>query len=306
MVAAVAAALLLQAVTLGGRVQSGVTVTPDTVTVGDPFTVVVRVRAPRGASIEFPERPDSGGAVEPLDPVQLVPSTDTLAADHSAVYRLAAWDVGRFAIGFPDVLVRESIGVRRVPITDVVVVVASVLPADTALRVPKPARAIFTFGPPWWVWLLLGLAVAAIVALLWWLWKRRRHPVVVEDPFAAAQRAFMRVDALGLVEAGERARYVALVVEIVRDYLAAVVPAAQPSLTSVELLVALRTERLGATARLATLLAESDLVKFARRPVTAERALELGREARQIVESLHAAVVARAAAAGPEALERAA
>lgn len=298
--------MLLQAVTLGGRVQSGVTVSPDTVTVGDPFTVVVRVRAPLGASIEFPQTPDSGGAVEALDPVQVVPSTDTLAVDQSALYRVAAWDVGTFAIGFPDILVRESIGVRRIPITDISVVVASVLPADSALRVPRPARAVYTFGPPWWVWLLLALAVAAIVALLWWLWKRRRHPVVVEDPFAAAQRAFMRVDALGLVEAGERARYVALVVEIARDYLAAVVPTARTSLTSVELLAALRSERVVSAQRLASLLAEADLVKFARRPVGAERALELGRDARQIVETVHAARAAQAAEADSATLERAA
>ena len=306
MVAALATALLLQAVTLGGRVQSGVTVTPDTVTVGDPFTVVVRVRAPLGASIEFPQTPDSGGAVEALDPVQVVPSTDTLAVDQSAVYRMAAWDVGPFAIRFADVLVRERIGVRRIPITDVSVVVASVLPADSALRVPKPARAVYAFGPPWWVWLLLALAVAAIIALLWWLWKRRRHPVVAEDPFATAQRAFMRVDALGLVEAGERARYVALVVEILRDYLAAVVPPAQTSLTSVELLAALRDERAGSIQRLAALLAEADLVKFARRPVSAERALELGRDSRQIVERVHAARAAEAAAVEPDTLDRAA
>lgn len=282
--------------------QSGVTVTPDTVTVGDPFTIVVRIRAPRGASIEFPQTPDSGGAVEALDPVQVVPSTDTAAVDQSAVYRVAAWDVGTFAVRFADVLVRETIGVRRVPITDVSVVVASVLPADSALRVPKPARAVYTFGPPWWVWLLLALAAAAIIALLWWLWKRRRPGVPVEDPFAAAQRAFMRVDALGLVEAGERARYVALVVEIVRDYLAVVVPPATISLTSIELLAALRHEKLGATQRLASLLAEADLVKFARRPVSAERAFELGRDARRIIEMVHAAQ----AAASADTLERAA
>lgn len=298
--------MLLQAVTLGGRVQSGVEVTPDTVTVGDPFTVVVRVRAPLGASIEFPQTPDSGGAVEALDPVQVVPSADTLAVDQRASYRVAAWDVGHFAISFPDVLVREPTGVRRVRIADVSVFVASVLPADSALRVPRPARAVFTFGPPWWIWLLGALAVAAIIALLWWLWKRRRRPVAIEDPFAEAQRAFMRVDALGLVEAGERARYVALVVEIMRDYLAAVVPAAKPSLTSIELLAALRNEAVGSTQRLASLLAEADLVKFARRPVGAERALELGRDARHIVETVHAARAAEAAEAGPDALERAA
>lgn len=303
--AAFAAAFLLQAVTLGGRVQSGVTVVPDTVTVGDPFEVRVRVRAPRGATIEFPQAPDSGGVVEPLDPVQVTPSTDTSVTDQIAVYRVAAWDIGARAIGFPDILVREDVGMRRVRLTDVSVFVRSVLPADSTERVPKPARALFTFGLPWWVWALLALAAAGIVALLWWLWKRRRPPLRTADPFESAQRAFARVESLGLVAAGERTRHVALMVEVMRDYLAAVAPAAPTSLTSVELLAALRGELPGATRRLAPLLAEADLIKFAARPVSADRATSLGRDARGVVESVRAARAAAAAAAA-QSLERAA
>ena len=69
---ALAILALVQAVTLSGRLQGGVTVTPETVRVGDPFTVSVRVRAAPGATIEFPTTSDSGGPVEPLDPVQIV------------------------------------------------------------------------------------------------------------------------------------------------------------------------------------------------------------------------------------------
>jgi hypothetical protein len=304
-VAALAAAFLLQAVTLGGRVQSGVTVVPDTVTVGDPFEVRVRVRAPRGATIEFPEAPDSSGAVEPLDPVQVTPNTDTTATDQIAVYRVAAWDIGSRPIGIPDVLVRQDVGVRRVRLAEVSVFVRSVLPADSAARVPKPARALIIFGLPWWFWALLALAAAAIIALLWWLWKRRRPPVETADPFEQAQRAFVRVESLGLVAAGERTRHVALMVEVVRDYLAAVVPPARTSLTSVELLAVLRGDLPGVTKRFASLLAEADLVKFAAKSVSAERANSLGREARAAAEAVRA-VQAAAAAAAAQPLERAA
>lgn len=287
MVAALAAALLVQAVTLGGRVQSGVGVAPDTVTVGDPFIISVRVRAPREAVIEFPQTPDSGGAVEAIDPVRVVPSGDTTAVDHTAYYRVAAWDVGSFTVTFPDVIVREPIGERRVRITGADVFVASVLPSDSAQRVPKPARDVFRFGLPWWFWALLALAALGVLALLWWLWSRRRRPQPIVSPYEVAQRAFDHVDALGLIAAGERARHVVLMVEVLRDYLAAVVPAAASSLTTVELLAALRGHRLVQTARLAGLLSEVDLIKFARRPVTAARAAELGREARLLVEAMH-------------------
>ena len=143
---------------------------------------------------------------------------------------MAAWRVGRFPIRFAEVLVTQDIGVRRVPITSASIVVASVLPADSAEWAPKPPRAIFTFGLPWWVWLLVALAIAAVVALLWWLWRRRRRrPLAREAPYAIAAREFERVEALGLVAAG--ARDVSLMVEIC-GYLAAVMPVATTSLTS--------------------------------------------------------------------------
>lgn len=306
MVAALAAAFLLQAVTLGGRVQSGVTVVPDTVTVGDPFEVRVRVRAPRGATIEFPEAPATGGAVEPLDPVQILPNTDTTATDQIAVYRVAAWDIGARAIGFPDILVRQDVGDRRVRLTDVSVFVRSVLPADSAARVPKPARGVIVFGLPWWFWTVLALAAAALLALVWWLWRRRRPPSQAIDPFEQARQAFARVESLGLVAAGERTRHVALMVEVMRDYLAAAVPSAKTSLTSVELLAVLRNDLPGVTKRLASLLAEADLVKFAGKAISAERATSLGREARAATEAVRAFQAAAAAAAAAQPLERAA
>jgi hypothetical protein len=284
---------LVQAVTLSGRLQGGVTVTPDTVRIGDPFVVSIRVRAPLGATLEFPAAPDSGGAVEPLDPVQITTTADSAAVDQTAIYRLAAWRVGNFRVDFDDVLVRQEIGNRRVEVSGIVVHVLSVLPADSAGIEPKPPRAVFTFGLPWWIWALAGAVAVAIVALLAWLWRRRvRRPVAREAPYAVAEREFDRVDALGLPAAGERARYVALMVEVLRDYLAAVVPGASTAQTSSELAAAVRRAGIGTYARCAALLSEVDLVKFARRPLGTERALVLGREARAIAGAVHAAVTA--------------
>ncbi|HEX7123350.1 MAG TPA: hypothetical protein VF178_13325, partial [Gemmatimonadaceae bacterium] len=217
MVAVLAAAFLVQAVTLGGRLQSGVVVEPDTVTVGTPFVITVRVRAPRSAVIEFPSTPDSSRAFEALDPVRVVPSPDTTVVEQTAYYRVAAWDVGAFTVTFPDIVVREAIGERRIRIANANVFVASVLPPDSSLREPKPARDVFRFGLPWWFWALVALAVAGILALLWWLWSRRRRPEQAVDPYDAALRAFNHVESLGLVAAGERARHVVLMVEVLRD-----------------------------------------------------------------------------------------
>ena len=76
---------------------------------------------------------------------------------------------------------------------------------------------------------------------------------------------------------------------------------APPSLTSTELLRALQSSGEVPVARLAPVLAESDLVKFARRPVTAERAREMAREVREIVREVEAALRARDEAAPTEA-----
>lgn len=274
-------------------ISRGVAVLPETVTVGDPFRVVVRIRAPRGATLEFAQTPDSGTGVEALDPVVVVPSVDSTATEQTATYRLAAWDVGARAIRIPDVVVRDSSGERRVAVGRTLsVFVSSVLPADSSERVPKPPRALFEFGPPWWWWGLVALAALGVVGALWWLWRRRRRPAprLVRSARDEAEEAFARVEAMELVASGERGLHVALMAEVVRDFLARVLPAAAPSLTSSELLMRLRGESRLPLSRLTRFLQDVDLVKFAAFPVDAERAQAVGREARALVEAVDSAV----------------
>jgi hypothetical protein len=170
--------------------------------------------------------------------------------------------------------------------------VVSVLPPDSTGLQPKPQRSVFTFGLPWWVWALLALLAIAIFSLVYWLWRRRRlRPTVAESPYVIADREFDRIEALGLLDAGERVRHVSLMVEVLRDYLAAVVKGASTSQTSNELTAAMRRGGVGASARTGALLTEVDLVKFARRPVTADRGDALGKEARAIAAAVNAAAV---------------
>jgi hypothetical protein len=135
--------------------------------------------------------------------------------------------------------------------------------------------------------------------MIWW-WRRRRHrardgPTLA--PIQVARREFARLDALALAEAGERGRFVTLNEDVARDYLAARIPAALRSLTSTELLGAVHDVTAVPLDRLASLFAETDLIKFARRPVTRERAGELVAETRAIVEDVERTLVEQAAAA---------
>ena len=272
-------------------VQAAVGIEPDTVRIGDPFLIQIGIRAPHGATIAFPPAPDSTGAVQGLDPVRVETRPDSGGLVQWGYYRVAAWDIGEQPISLGDVVVTLGGRARRLAVSGRKVFVASVLPADSAQRVPKPPRPLYEFATPlWWLWAALA-ALALMLILLWWWWRsrKRKRPVAVPDPFARAEREFARIERLGLVDAGERGRYVALVIEVLRDYLAARYAAAPLSLTSTELLTAVRGERAMPNDRLLRILNEADLIKFARRPVTTERAREIGREARAIVAHEHAA-----------------
>ncbi len=286
-------------------VQAGVTLQRDTVTVGQVVHLTVRVRAPHGATINFPAAVDSLGPVQSLEPPTIHDGADTAqAADRVAVYRLAAWDVGMQQIKLGQVLVQTDDGDRSIALALPSVFVKSVLPADTALRIPKPARPLLDVRAPipWWWWALGALAALLLVLLAWW-WSRRRRRGTEHtgDPYADALDAFARVERLKLVESGEAGRHAALMTDVLRRYLSERLEQATLAQTSGELLSAVRGAPTVAVDALRTLLAAVDSVKFANAPVTAERARTLGADAKAIVEAEHAR-----AAAAPAAGERAA
>ena len=285
-------------------VRAGVALSADSVTVGTPFFVQVRVRAPLGAEVTFPAGPDTTGPVQPLDPTQEVAGEDTAAVDRTARYRLAAWDVGAFTVPLDPVRVRFNGATRELRLDPVTVHVISVLPVDSAQRVPRPPRPLMQFPRPWWIpWLIALLAAALVGLLLWWYLhrRRRRPPAPPVDAFVEAESRFVQIDALGLPEAGEPGRHVALTQEVLREYLARRFPEALPSRTTRELLAALGARREVPHERLAVLLREGDLIKFAARPVTPARGRELGTGSREIVGRVETAVNQLRAAEAAEA-----
>jgi hypothetical protein len=283
-------------------VKSGFLVRPDTVAVGDPFVLVVSVVVPNGARVEWPTITDTAAVVAMRAPVRVQSVPDGVSRRETAEYELAAWDVGALPLGLPDATVRVGAASLRVPLGDAAVFVRSVLPGDTTLHVPKPAKALFPRVLPWWERWWPALLVAAALLALWWYLKRRRTAVVTRqsvppDVYARAIRDFERLDRLALSDAGERGRAVALAVEILRVYLVSRIPAAALSLTTGELLEATSDDGRVPSDRLGALLAEADAIKFARRQVQSARAKELTADAQGIVESVEAVHQARIAAA---------
>ena len=287
-------------------VQAGVAIDRDSVTVGDVVRLTVRVRAPLGATINFPAAVDSLGPVQSLEPPIVRDGADSASgADRVATYRLVPWDVGTQPIRLGDVMVQTDHGDRRIALTLPSLFVRSVLPKDTALRVPKPARPLLEIRAPtpWWWLALVALAAVALALLVWWLFRRSRRTVVSPpDPYRDATAAFAGVERLHLVEAGEPGRHAALMTDVLRRYLADRIDGVSLAQTTAELLAAARGTPTVSVGAMRGLLQEVDAVKFARAPISPDRAREIGEEARTIVREEHtrAAEIASAADAPAE------
>ena len=281
-------------------VQAGATLDRDSVRVGDVVRLVIRVRAPLGATINFPAAVDSLGPVQSIDPPVVTSGSDsTTAADRIATYRLAPWDVGLLPVRLGEVLVQTDAGERRIALQLPSLFVKSVLPADSTLRVPKPARALIVppVPMPWWYWLAGALALLAILLLAWWIVRRRRGALLSSgDPYADARASFARVEAMRLVDAGEHGRYAVLMSDVLRRYLSERIAGVSLAQTSRELAEALRGSATVSAEDVGTLFNRVDPVKFARAPLGADRARELGEAAKEIVRDEHDRAEAIAAA----------
>ena len=291
--------LLQQAVTAPAQtataaqlpVQMGYRVKPDTVLIAQPFDLFIKVLAPKGVRFEFPLGPDttSQNGVRPIE-LRGEKVVSMLADTAVALYHLVAWDIGTQSLRFPDVVVRFQGQERHVPLADAAVFVKSVLPADTSLRIPKPARPLIVLPVfNWLPWLLL-LAAAIAAVLIWWGWRKwRNRPRPPIDPYVRAQQEFARIEARRLLDKGESEEYVAAMVDVVREYLAARVPGVRRSNTTTELLRVMRPTD-GVEGQLPGILDRADMVKFARATVNRDDAVSTGTLSKEIVDYVEARV----------------
>lgn len=295
------------------RVQAGVIMSPDTVTVGDPFTMTVRLRVPPDATVIWPVLSDSSAKIAPRAPMSRREGTANVAyREELAEFVVSAWDTGRVNTGWEPILVVIGSDTVRVALANNGIHVRSVLSADTTEHVPRPAKPVFAQEAPWWQrWWIAALVVLALATLAYLLWRRRRKPALshVAGPrlsaYEHAMHAFDRLDRLALTDAGEHGRAAVLALDILRGYLSARIPATSRAQTSAELLAVVGDDTRVPLARLIQLLVAVDAVKFARRSISSTDARHLTGEARAVVESVeevervrraHAEAVARAQA----------
>ena len=272
-------------------VQMGFRVSPDTVLIGQPFSLFIKVVAPKGVRFEFPSGPDTAtqNGVRPIE-LRGEKIVTMLGDTAVALYHLVAWDIGTQPLRFPDVRVTFEGQERRPPLGGASVFVKSVLPADTSLRVPRPARPLIVLPVFNWLRWLALLAALIAIALAWWAWRRyRNRPKPPVDPYVRAQEEFARIEARRLLETGEPEEYFAAMVDVTREYLAARVPGVRRSDTTRELLRRMQP-REGVEAELPRLLDRADMVKFARADAAQQEAREAGAQLRAIVDNVEARV----------------
>ncbi|HKS07470.1 MAG TPA: DUF4381 family protein [Gemmatimonadaceae bacterium] len=271
-------------------VRWGYVVEPETTSVGKPATLTLRVRAPAGTRLTFPQAIDSTSSIEPLDPVSVREETNDGAVTATATYRFLTWELGTVEIPVGIVRVARDQRVQELVIPPPTIVVSTVLPVDTAQRKPRDARDIVLLPGgawPWWIYALAGFLLLVVGG--WLLQRRSRKRVIPVPPFADAQRAFGRLSALDLIGAGEPGKHVTASVEVLRRFLAARDHRANVSLTGAELTAVVRADASVPTARVSSLMGRADAAKFAPDDVDATMAEALGAEAVAIVTEIERA-----------------
>src|SRR5688572_17434094 len=188
------------------KVSTGVS--HDTVRVGDPLRVIVRVDGiPANTDVLLPDSLASVDDVENAGRVRL--QRDTLPDGTmriSAAYPVLIWRPGETPLPEAPMIVRSGGRERTLQVKLPTVNVLSVLPDDTSRIEAKPAKDVWGANRLWWPWLIVVALVLALLGLWYWWYRRRRKDVVevpqipLIDPRARALGELKRIRALQLVE----------------------------------------------------------------------------------------------------------
>ena len=152
-----------------------VTVLPESVRVGEEFTVRLIVGQERAGEVRFPALIDGPESMEQTGPVQIRSVEE--GRRWEAEYTIRAWRTDTLVIPPVEVELAAAGGVVR-RLQPPAVPVVSVLPAAEDPLELRDARPLLSLRAlPWW---LLVLA-AALAGLAWWTWGRGRGAAAAAD-----------------------------------------------------------------------------------------------------------------------------
>ena len=264
-----ACGLVLSSPDASAEVLFDAAVNRDTLTVGDPVLLNVRIVRESGDAVALMQ---NEGFLAPFEVRRRVPpavrETPDGRVEETLAFELAVYRPGSVEVPSLALQVRTAEGDSGLISTGPIpVLVQSVRPPGmTDIRDVKPPVDIDA-GIPAWFWIAVAALIGLVAAFMWY-WKRRRRksevdpprpPVVWPDEVAKILR-------MRLVEKGALKRFYSLLSEVMRRYLEDRVRVDAMECTTQELVRDLRRVPVGETeiAALERLLSEADLVKFAK------------------------------------------
>lgn len=261
---------------------------PDSLTVGDPLLLELRVDAPHGMDVTFPETLPAGGPADLLQRTVIQPRESDPQGQKSgaalappepgfdrwtARYTVAVFGSGDVALPPWKVMVKRD-SLFAIASTDSIrLTLSSVLDDSLAaakIRDLKPQANLPL--PQWPYWVGAGALLLLALAFAWWLRRRRRPkaaivPIVRQRPAdEVALEALRRLDTRRLPVDGKFKEYYVALSEILRRYLEDGFGVAALEETTEELLYDLGRHGFDRDLlnRIRSMCEASDLVKFAK------------------------------------------
>jgi hypothetical protein len=267
-------------------------------TVGDRIPLSLKATYPVSLTVILPQWPEIWGAAEVLEQ-RLTGPIDNGDGTFTALREMTVtlWATGDHQMPPLAVRYRDADGeLHELMSPPWSITLVSVLEkGETEKRDLKPQVSLPR--PPVWPWLLGGLLLAALVglagrALLIRLRRRMASTaaaVHIIDPRPSHEIAYSELDriaALNLPNQGELKRHYTLVADCLRTYIQGRYAIPAMDQTTAELLASFRQAQVDRshTHLFRELLAEADLVKFARLRPRADRAHAAVTQARHIVD----------------------
>ena len=270
-------------------------ISPDSIMIGDRFTLEIEVDKDVMQSISFPSldrrTASAGGAGESPQPtddsiecIEDLPA-DTVSVDGRRVrlrkrYVMAAFDEGNYSFGRAQVLYADKNIVDTLYADDSLRIAVATFQIDStshAIFDIKAQKTLpFRFGEisGYLLWLLLALAAVALVVWLAirWLHSHGRRitdifkPAPPLPPHVVAISALETLHNQKLWQNNRHKQYYSGLSDILRTYIAARWGVGAMEMTSDEIIEAMRSEELPDKARmdLTAILRDADLVKFAK------------------------------------------
>ena len=241
----------------------------DTVTVGDPVTLRLRIRrSAESAVVLLPANgfPGQFEVREQRPPV--VREREDHQVEEVRDYVLVAYRTGVLEIPPLTVQVETPGGkVEEYASGPLSVVVRSVRPpGENDIRDVKPPVAVEARIPVW-AWVAVAGLFFIVAALIWYVRYRRRKPVVAPPPPPVDWSVEVeKIVRMGLLEKGAFKEYYTLLSEVARRFLEARLGVEAMERTTFEVVRDLRQVSVDAEAidDVEAFLSEADLVKFAK------------------------------------------